>query len=304
MSKKIFVLIILIVLTLACNFPVARASKSTATTPGKSSSPAPSKPNPQGQSDKLVNILLLGSDWRPNAGYRTDVMLLVSIKPSQGSASLISFPRDLWVSIPGWGTNRLNTTQALGGFSLTAQTFQDNFGIRPDYYIMTNFNGITGIVDSLGGIDVNASMKLRDACDLPAASNGYCSVGPGIVHMDGKTTLWYVRARHTTSDFDRTRRAQEVLEAIFSRMMSLNGVIKAPGLFATYHSSFESDLTLQNLLPLIPTAAVINLPGHLRRYAIGPDQVTNYVIPDSGAMVLLPNRAAIMELIHQAVNTP
>ena len=301
MFKKIFVLTILIVLTIACNFPIARVSKST---PAKASTPAPSISNSTGQPDKLVNILVLGSDYRPNAGYRTDVMLLASINPNRGTVNLISFPRDLWVNIPGWGMNRLNTTQALGGFNLTAQTFQNNFGIRPDYYIMTNFNGFTSITDSLGGIDVNAAVKLRDRCDLPVSSNGYCSVGPGVVHMDGKTALWYVRSRYTSSDFDRTRRTQEVIQAIFVRFLSFNGLIKAPELLAAYRSSTETNLTLQKLLPLTATALLIEQPGHLRHYTIGPDLVTNYIVPGSGAMVLLPNQAAIVELIHQAINTP
>jgi polyisoprenyl-teichoic acid--peptidoglycan teichoic acid transferase len=301
MLKKIFVITILVVLTLACNFPVARISKSA---PVKVSPPVPSTSTPAGQPDKVVNILVLGSDWRPNAGYRTDVILLVSINSKRGAISLISFPRDLWVNIPGWGMNRINTTQALGGFNLTAQTFQNNFGIRPDYYIMTNFNGFTSMIDSLGGIDVNAAIKLRDRCDLPASSLGYCSVGPGEVHMDGKTALWYVRSRYTSSDFDRTRRTQEVIQAIFGRLISFNALIKAPELVSNYRNNTETDLTPQDVLPLTGTLLLINQPGHLRRYAIGPDQVTNYVVPSSGAMVLLPNQAAIKELIHQAVNTP
>ncbi len=301
MFKKIFILTVLVALTLACNFPVAQLSKSA---PVKPSTPAPSVATPPRQLGKLVNILVLGSDFRPNAGYRTDVMLLVAINTARGTVNLISFPRDLWVSIPGWGMNRINTTQASGGFSLTAQTFQNNFGIRPDYYIMTNFNGFTSMIDSLGGIDVNAAVKLRDKCDLPAESSGYCTAGPGIVHMDGKTALWYVRSRYTSSDFDRTRRTQEAIQAIFSRLLSLNGLSKAPELFASYQKNVETDLTLPNLLRLIPTALLINLPGHLRRFAIGPDQVTNYVVPGSGAMVLLPRQTAIIELIQHIVNTP
>ncbi|HMD88402.1 MAG TPA: LCP family protein [Anaerolineaceae bacterium] len=301
MSKKIAVFILLIVLMLACNFPVARVSKSN---PVLAPTKAPSATNPSGQPDKIVNILLLGSDWRPQAGFRTDVMLLLSIHPQQGTASLISFPRDLWVNVPGYGMNRINTTQELGGFPLTAQTFQNNFGIRPDYYIMTNFSGFTNLIDILGGIDIDAAVKLRDRCDLPSSSSGYCSVGPGVVHMNGKTALWYVRSRYTTSDFDRTRRTQEVFQAIFVRLISFNGLFKAPALYAAFQANTETNLSLQDLLPLTTTMPLLNLPGHLRRFDIGPNQVTNYVVPGSGAMVLLPDQAAILELIHQAVNTP
>lgn len=66
--------------------------------------------------DGQVNILVLGSDWRPGAGYRTDVILLVSLNPKLGTASLVSFPRDLYVDIPGRGKNRINTAHPAGGF--------------------------------------------------------------------------------------------------------------------------------------------------------------------------------------------
>ncbi len=83
-------------------------------------------PKPDGQ----VNILILGSDFRPNAGYRTDVMLLLSINTKQNTAAIVSFPRDLYVDIPGWEMQRINTAQAHGGFSLTQATFVENFGVK------------------------------------------------------------------------------------------------------------------------------------------------------------------------------
>ena len=81
---------------------------------------------PEGQ----VNILLLGSDWRPNSGYRTDVVLLVSIFTKEGKVSLVSFPRDLWVEIPGYEEDRINTVMAIGGFPLLNETFERNFAIH------------------------------------------------------------------------------------------------------------------------------------------------------------------------------
>ncbi len=114
-----------------------------------------------------VNILVLGSDMRETADFRTDVILLVSISPSRNTVSVVSFPRDLYVQIPGWGSNRINTSQEFGGFPLTQSTFQINFGFTPDYYILTNFYGFIAIVDSLGGIDVHAAYQLSDICKLP-----------------------------------------------------------------------------------------------------------------------------------------
>ena len=103
----------------------------------------------------------MGSDYRPSSGYRTDVMMLVSINPKQGNVSVVSFPRDLWVTIPGVGEERLNTAQPKGGISLMADTLEYNFGVRPDRYILTNFQGFKNIVDILGGIEVQTSSAYR-----------------------------------------------------------------------------------------------------------------------------------------------
>ena len=253
-------------------------------------------PRPDGQ----VNILILGSDFRPDMGFRTDTIVLVSLNPKKGTASMVSFPRDLWVTIPGWMEQRINTAQAHGGFALTQATFELNFGVHVDHYIMTNFNGFVNIINSLGGITVNASRQLSDRCDLPQAVNHYCTVGPGPVEMNGQTALWYVRSRYSSSDFDRTRRAQEVLLGIFTKLMSLNGIQQAPQLYNEFRSSVETDMSLSDMLPLVPLASkMIQNPNMVNRYEIGPDLVTPFVTAQ-GADVLLPHTEAIWEIIKKA----
>jgi polyisoprenyl-teichoic acid--peptidoglycan teichoic acid transferase len=250
----------------------------------------------------MVNLLLLGSDFRPSSGYRTDVIMLVSINTQKGTVSVTSFPRDLYVYIPGWMTQRINTAQAHGGFSMMQDTFEFNFGVRPKYYVMTNFQGFINIIDSLGGINVNVGTALSDTCDLPWRSyNGYCSVSPGPMNMDGATALWYVRSRHSTSDFERTHRAQEVILALFSRLMSLDAVTRLPELYNSYRSSVETNMELQDIAPLVPLASqVLANPGLISRYAVGREHVTPYTT-ESGAAVLLPNYEAIMSLLQQAI---
>ncbi|HQL39980.1 MAG TPA: LCP family protein [Anaerolineaceae bacterium] len=250
-----------------------------------------------------INILVLGSDMRNTADFRTDVILLVSISPSKNTVSTISFPRDLYVQIPGWGNNRLNTSQEFGGFPLTQATFQANFGFTPDYYILTNFYGFVSIVDSLGGIDVNAAYRLSDTCKLPQNVNGFCTVGPGLVHMDGQLALWYVRSRYSTSDFDRTRRAQEVIQAIFNKLMSLNAIPRLPELYQAYRNNVDMNLPLDEMVRLAPVALqVFSDTSKIHQYFIGPSEVYPYIVPDSGANVLLPNNDAIQIILQRAFN--
>jgi len=255
--------------------------------------------------DGQVNILILGSDWRENSGYRTDVVLLLSIFTKEKKVSLVSFPRDLWVTIPGLQEERINTAMGYGGFPLLASTFEYNFAIHIDHYMMTNFYGFKGIVDTLGGIDIEASQNTADKCDLSYAHGSWCSVGPGTEHLDGEKALWYVRSRYTSNDFDRTRRAQEVLQALFKKIMTLDAISRAPEIYNLFISSVETDLSLSDILALIDVAPVfLSDSSSIRRYAIGTNQVTSYVIPSSGASVLLPNYEAIWQVIQEAVYTP
>jgi anionic cell wall polymer biosynthesis LytR-Cps2A-Psr (LCP) family protein len=222
-----------------------------------------------------VNILLLGSDWRPNSGYRTDVVLLASINIKEATVSLVSFPRDLWVEIPGIEKGRINTAMGYGGFPL---------------------------LKSLGGIEIEASQNTADRCDLSYQHGAWCSIGPGQAHLDGELALWYVRSRYTSNDFDRTRRAQEVLEGLFKKLMSLDAVARAPELYNLFISSVETDMAFDDMLTLIAiTPAILSDTARVTRYYIGPEQVTSHVFPSSGANVLLPNYDAIWEIIRQAV---
>jgi LCP family protein required for cell wall assembly len=265
-------------------------------TPTEEDQPVPRIDIPDG----VVSIMIFGSDWRPGRGSRTDVILLLILNPATGGASLVSFPRDLYVFIPGVGQERINTAQAYGDFPLTQQTFQINFGFTPDHYIMTYFDAFISIVDSLGGINVEASRNLTDTCKLPQAVEGYCSVGPGTVWMNGETALWYVRSRYSTNDFDRTRRAQEVIIAIFKKLMSLDAITRAPDLYRQFRNSVDTDIDLDTAVSLARIApGLISNPEKIRRYSVGPDQVWPYVT-ERGAQVLIPNTEAIQAILNEA----
>ena len=253
---------------------------------------------PEGQ----INILLLGSDIRPDdGGFRTDVIMWVSLNPRDGYASIISFPRDLFVSIPGWGNNRINTAFQYGGFDLLADTFEANFGVRPDNYVMVDFNGFKNVINDLGGIDVYAAQNLTDTCAKWINASGYCSVGPGQVHMNGEVALWYARSRYSTSDIDRARRAQEVGEAIFHRMVSLDALVRAPELYNAYVNYVQTDIGLSQVVSLLPFASTINENGDIRNYVVNYNYAYDWITA-AGAQVLIPDYNAIESLMIEALS--
>lgn len=255
---------------------------------------------PEGQ----INVLMLGSDWRPGGGFRTDVLLLMSIYTIEGKVKMLSFPRDLWVEQPGSEENRINTAMGVGGFPLVTATFERNFAIPVDFYIMTNFSGFKSIVDAMGGIEINTPKTTSDSCDISYLDNKWCSVGPGTVQLDGEMALWYVRSRYTTSDFDRTRRAQEVAEGFFRKLMSLNAISRAPEIYNLFIDSVETNLSLDAILSLLKVAPeILADSSRVERYAIGLEHVTP-TMTDAGASILIPDYPAIWDIVVKTVYSP
>jgi LCP family protein required for cell wall assembly len=271
--------------------------------PGPSEPPSIAIPPPVGrfpQPKGQVNILLLGSDQRPGTGgFRTDTILLLTLNPNDKTIHLTSFPRDLYVYIPGWTMQRINTALAHGGFETLAMTFEYNLGVRPDHYILINFWSFVDVVNSLGGIDVNAAKDLSEY----VSGRGWVTIPAGVNHMDGETALYYTRSRKSTNDFDRNRRQQEVLTALLDRLMSLYTISKVPDLFKIYTENVTTDLKLNDVLPLVPIAAKYNDPSQVQHYYVSSGQVTSWTTP-GGAAVLLPNRDLVLEIMRQALNSP
>ncbi len=264
-----------------------------------SSSPSATRagllPQPKGQ----INILLLGSDQRQGSGgFRTDTIMLVTINPADNSVNITSFPRDLYVEIPGYTTNRINTAFARDGFKTMADTLEFNFGVRPDYYALINFWSFVDIVNSLGGVDVNASKPLSEY-----TAAGWFTIPEGVTHMDGETALYYSRSRYSTSDFDRNRRQQEVITAIVDKMMNLYTIAKIPELYRIYSENVTTNIKLSDVIQLIPVAARVKSTDNIQHYYVGRGEVTSWMTP-GGAAVLLPNKAAIEAVLRKALNSP
>jgi len=269
----------------------------TATEVLVSPTPAPTIPVPTEQ----IRILILGSDIREDNSFRTDVIMLLTVNPQEGTASVLSFPRDLYVYLPFGRFERINTVQYFG-FKTMADTLESNFGVRPQYYVMTNFAGFQNIIDSLGGIDVQVAVEMTDQCDLPHRDvvTGACTVKPGTVRMDGQYALWYVRSRKSTSDFDRQRRAQEVMRGIFARLLTLDALARAPEIYRQFSGSVETNLDLRTIMSLGGVIPSLTRDGSIRRYAITVKEATPFIGAE-GASLLYPNLAAIQAIVREAL---
>jgi polyisoprenyl-teichoic acid--peptidoglycan teichoic acid transferase len=251
------------------------------------------------QPPEQINVLLLGSDQRPwDSGFRTDTIILVTLNSRLGEVNLTSFPRDLYLNLPGYGMGRINTAWTFGGYPLLSQTFQHNFGVRPDYYALIDFSSFKKIVDGLGGLTVNVGEAVSDY------RNGYwVTIPAGPVKMDADDVLWYARTRKTTNDIARNRRQQEVLMAIFEKMLSIDAIRRAPEFYNLYKDSVTTDIGLLDVLKWLPFAAKIAQTRQFHQYYLTYKQVNDWITPE-GAMVLLPNQQAVMQIIRKSQNLP
>lgn len=275
---------------------------------------APNPAQPLSGAD-AVTFLLLGSDKRPGQTYfRTDTIIIAIIRPASGQVALISVPRDLYVYIPSIGMDRVNAAYEYGemhdypggGFALLKDTLQYNLGLGIDHIAIVDFDGFRAIVDTLGGIDVPVFCSYTDwhlinpAYD-PENENNWelYTVGPGVEHMDGDLALWYARSRKRSSDFDRGRRSQEVLRALYTRALQTDAISKIPELYKDFSSAIITDLSLADLLKLSPLALHLT-NADIRSFYIGRELVSGWMTP-GGASVLLPNGPAIQSMLQQAL---
>lgn len=264
--------------------------------------------------NESITFALLGSDSRGGKYFRTDTIVIAAVWPKRGQVSLISIPRDLWVNIPVVGMNRVNTAYEFGemygypggGAQSLKDTFLYNLGIRVDHIAMVDFNGFRRVVDTLGGMDVPVYCAYTDwRLKSPELNPEYESswalytTGPGLIRMDGDLALWYARSRKKSSDFDRGRRQQEVLRAMYGQALKADLLRNLPQLYTELKETVTTDLTLNDLLALAPMSLHLK-NADIRSYYLAAPLVQSWVTP-GGAHVLLPNTNAISVMLQSAL---
>lgn len=166
-----------------------------------------------GSGSRIVNILLVGQDRLEGEGRtRSDSMILCTFKKRTKELVLTSFLRDLYVEIPGHGSNRINAAYAYGGMELLEETLEHNFNLSIDGTVEVDFSGFAQIVDRLGGVDI----ELReDEASLISDETGIETFA-GMQHLCGYQALNYARIRKLDADgdFSRTSRQRKVMNAV------------------------------------------------------------------------------------------
>lgn len=233
-----------------------------------------------------VNILFLGLDFRDwEDGYgpaRTDTMILFTLDPESRSAGMLSIPRDLWVSIPGFDNAKINTAYFLGeayglpggGPGLAIETVEQLLDITIHFYARVDFSAFESLIDEIGGIEVDVPEEITVD---PVGPDNTVHLQAGRQMLNGPVALAYARARNTAgNDFDRAQRQQQVIFAIRNRILNLNIlptlIEKSPILYQQLSSGVHTNLTLEQVIAMAWLAQQIPEES-IKRGAIGVDQV-------------------------------
>lgn len=247
-----------------------------------------------------VSVLVMGldyRDWEAGETPRSDSMILVSLDPVTKAVGMLSVPRDLWVTIPGFKNAKINTAYFLGesykvpggGPALAMQTVENVIGMPIDYYAQIDWGAFVKFIDAIGGIDVNVPYKMTID---PLGQGNTMIVRAGVQTFDGETALAYARARHTDNDdFDRAKRQQQVIIAVRDQIINFYSLPKliqnAPAMYAELSSGVRTNMSLDEAIQL--AWLVKDVPTKRIRQGViqPPKQVTLGKSPD-GLDILKP----------------
>lgn len=291
--------------------PVAAVEPTAANTPVPATfTPTPTRatratPDLRPPLERTLNLLLLGSDQRPNEpNWRTDVMMIVAVDLVQQRVGVVSIPRDLFLDeIPNHRANRINVVDYLGeqdepnggGPALMAKILADRMDVRIDAFVRFDFASFSKIIDAIGGIDVEVDCAYAD-------SMAGLYLQPGRHTMDGALALKYVRSRYTTSDLDRARRQQQVIWAVRQSIANQNLLPRIPAIYTAVADAVDTDIDLVTTVRLIRFALGLE-PDRVYRLILAPP---DYMQPGwrLGMSVFVADWPAITHAVQRIFERP
>jgi polyisoprenyl-teichoic acid--peptidoglycan teichoic acid transferase len=205
--------------------------------PGDSTGTGPEHDDPS-TTGAAFNMLVIGSDGGSPTAGRSDTLLLLHVNADRKAAYVVSFPRDLYVPIPGHGQNKINSGYAFGGPQLTVQTMQNLLGTKINHAALVDFSGIVKVTNQLGGVTIMNKHAF--------SSHGF-EYPKGKITLSGDRAMWFVRERYAMpkGDLDRAANNRKLILAILAKGMSAP-TIRNPVKFSQFVSGVAGSVTLDN----------------------------------------------------------
>lgn len=255
----------------------------------------------------ITNILLIGQDRRPGEDRaRSDSIILCSMNEQTSQITMVSLMRDMYIPIPGYGSNRINASYAFGGMPLLDQTIEDNFGIHIDGNVEVDFEGFMSLIDKMGGVEIELSAEEAEYLNtnntglINGVTTERWNLTPGLNLLNQQEALAYARTRFIgNSDWERTDRQRNVLSAMTQKLKSLDPISQA----SFIHSSLSCITTDLGVTDMLGYAFTVVSTG----MSLAPD---SYRLPVDGTYtsesiegmsVLVPDTAANSEYLKQFI---
>lgn len=214
----------------------------------------PDLPAVFGKNTLRVVVLGIDDNWTETdqlytANTRSDTNIAVAVDLKSHNVAVVSIPRDLWVDIPKEGYGKLNEAYADAGPQRTELTLVRNFGMPAfDYYVVLNINATKSVVDAIGGLDVNVE-KNMDYDD--SWGHLHIHLKKGLHHLDGESTVGYIRFRHDPEgDFGRMRRQRQVVQLLVRRLKDPSTTLHLPALVGVFRDNVRTDMPYDKMLQL------------------------------------------------------
>ncbi|MDD6396192.1 MAG: LCP family protein [Firmicutes bacterium] len=244
----------------------------------------------------ITNILLLGIDGDGGENQRSDTIMLLTLDKTNGEIKLTSILRDTYVSIPGRNKKtRINHSYAFGGAALTMQTIESNFRIDIDRYIGIDMDGLTVVVDKLGGVDM--TITAAEAKQINSHVKG-SSLTEGTHHLNGAQATYYARIRKIDSDFGRTKRQRKLIKAMLAEIKN-SGITELYSLADEVAPYLTTNYTEAELISLALNAAGL-IKSDIQEMSV-PVKGMYKAKTISGMAVLVPDIQKNCEKMHKFI---
>ena len=251
-----------------------------------------------GTGSGIVNILLIGQDRREGEDTaRSDSMILCTFNKKTQQVIMTSFLRDLYVTIPGHGANRINAAYAAGGMELLDKTLEENFGLHIDGNVEVDFDRFAEIIDLLGGVELELRQDEADFINEETGS----SLTAGWQRLAGEQALMYSRIRKLDADgdFSRTNRQRKVMSALLSAYRG-SGAGTMVSLLKQVLPMLDTDLGNMKLLMLAAELApMLGSAEIVSQHVPAPGTYTDQTI--DGMAVLVPDKEAIQTMLEKTL---
>lgn len=240
-------------------------------------------------------VLLLGTDGRPGeTEYRADSIILARVDPAQKRVTLLSIPRDTYVTWKG-SQMKINAVHFYDGAAGMVQIVNELCGVKISHYAEVNFDGLAGITNAVGGVTVDVDQYMRDTENFSGVTELYA----GRQTLNGEQALFYTRCRYAfaDSDYTRMRHQRTFIKALLSQVLSSGDPVKIASIINSVADMVVTDLSVSDAISLASQMVGLNAESGIYTAYVPSTPETigdqSYVIADDDAL------AEMMKLIDQ-----